>query len=334
MQQPAMLYGTAWKGARTTALVVHAVLAGFRDIDTACQPKHYRQELVGQAIEQLKTHHGISRHQLWIQTKFISLDGQDLSQPLPYDKDAPLAQKVRQSFETSLKQLGTDYIDSLIMHSPMRTREETRAVWTEFEALVKSGKVREIGISNIYDLDLFDWCFETFEIKPSSMSVDLAVRPSAESENLTSSSRSPSQNRFVEEHLNFCAPILERLTQRVKDGQPMVRLQTFWTLTGNPEILRQLSPLQVFTFPESKTGLKTSAQALYFLLMTARRWPKGMIVPLTGTTSEQHMKDDMEVMRAVEARSVGDGWKGEKKEMEDARALVEKYIWTNSFTNA
>ncbi|KDE07654.1 hypothetical protein MVLG_02116 [Microbotryum lychnidis-dioicae p1A1 Lamole] len=306
MQQPAMLYGTAWKGARTTALVVQAVLAGFRGIDTACQPKHYRQELVGQAIGQLKTRHGINRDQLWIQTKFTSLDGQDLSQPLPYDKGAPLAQQVRQSFETSLKQLGTDYVDSLIMHAPMRTREETRSVWTEFESLVKSGKVREIGISNIYDVDLFDWCFETFEIKPSSI-----------------------QNRFVEEHLNFCAPILERLAQRVKEGHPMVRLQTFWTLTGNPQILRQLSPPQVLTFPESRARLKTSAQVLYYLLMTACRWPKGMITPLTGTTSKQHMQDDIEVIRAVAESSVGDGWKGEEKEMEDARKLVEKYIWSD-----
>ncbi|SCZ89831.1 BZ3500_MvSof-1268-A1-R1_Chr9g10611 [Microbotryum saponariae] len=320
MQQPAMLYGTAWKGARTTALVVQAVLAGFRGIDTACQPKHYRQELVGQAIEQLKTRHGINRDQLWIQTKFTSLDGQDLSQPLPYDKGAPLAQQVRQSFETSLKQLGTDYVDSLIMHAPMRTREETRSVWTEFESLVKSGKVREIGISNIYDVDLFDWCFGTFEIKPSSI-----------------------QNRFVEEHLNFCTPILERLTQRVKEAQspssiwPEIHFKSDPSPPPpilDPQILRQLSLPQALTFSESRTRLRTAAQILYYLLMTTRRWPKGMIIPLTGTTSEQHVQDDIEVMRAVEESSVGDGWKGEKREMEDARKLVEKYIWSDYFTAA
>lgn len=39
---PAMLYGTAWKKDTTAGLVHTALKAGFRGIDTACQPKHYR----------------------------------------------------------------------------------------------------------------------------------------------------------------------------------------------------------------------------------------------------------------------------------------------------
>jgi hypothetical protein len=39
---PRIIYGTAWKKEATTDLVVKAVLNGFRAIDTACQPKHYR----------------------------------------------------------------------------------------------------------------------------------------------------------------------------------------------------------------------------------------------------------------------------------------------------
>ena len=38
-----IIYGTAWKKERTAELVVAAVLAGFRGIDTACQPKHYQE---------------------------------------------------------------------------------------------------------------------------------------------------------------------------------------------------------------------------------------------------------------------------------------------------
>jgi hypothetical protein len=47
VRMPKMLYGTAWKKDHTVDLVVQAVLAGFRGIDTACQPKHYREDLVG-----------------------------------------------------------------------------------------------------------------------------------------------------------------------------------------------------------------------------------------------------------------------------------------------
>lgn len=39
---PKMLYGTAWKKDRTAGLVHAALKAGFRGLDTACQPKHYR----------------------------------------------------------------------------------------------------------------------------------------------------------------------------------------------------------------------------------------------------------------------------------------------------
>ena len=39
---PKMLYGTAWKEERTKDLVVLALQSGFRGIDTAAQPKHYR----------------------------------------------------------------------------------------------------------------------------------------------------------------------------------------------------------------------------------------------------------------------------------------------------
>ena len=42
VQMPRLIYGTAWKKDATTQLVIQAVLNGFRGIDTACQPKHYR----------------------------------------------------------------------------------------------------------------------------------------------------------------------------------------------------------------------------------------------------------------------------------------------------
>merc|ERR1719190_186336 len=82
------LYGTAWKKEATADLVVQAVRAGFRGIDTACQPKHYREELVGTAVAQL-ARDGVPREHLWLQTKFTPLNGQD-PKNVPYDPNAPL----------------------------------------------------------------------------------------------------------------------------------------------------------------------------------------------------------------------------------------------------
>jgi diketogulonate reductase-like aldo/keto reductase len=66
---PRIIYGTAWKKAETKDLVVKAVLAGFRAVDTACQPKHYNEPAVGLALEELQSRHAVARSSLFIQTK-------------------------------------------------------------------------------------------------------------------------------------------------------------------------------------------------------------------------------------------------------------------------
>jgi len=58
-----------------------------------------------------------------VQTKFTSLDGQDVTKPIPYDAEAKVEDQVDQSVAASLKQLGVDYIDCLVMHSPLRTKD-------------------------------------------------------------------------------------------------------------------------------------------------------------------------------------------------------------------
>lgn len=66
---PPLLYGTAWKGEATTSLVLQAFASGFKGVDTAAQRKHYREDLVGVAIEQAQKDLGIGRELLWLQTK-------------------------------------------------------------------------------------------------------------------------------------------------------------------------------------------------------------------------------------------------------------------------
>jgi diketogulonate reductase-like aldo/keto reductase len=69
--------GTAWKKEKTTALVIQAIKTGFRAIDTACQPKHYEEKLVGDGLVTLYDEGFISRGDIWLQTKFTPLSGQD-----------------------------------------------------------------------------------------------------------------------------------------------------------------------------------------------------------------------------------------------------------------
>jgi diketogulonate reductase-like aldo/keto reductase len=111
---PKIIYGTAWKKDATTRLVHEAVQIGFRAIDTANQPKHYQEALVGEALLALSSE-GISRDQLFLQTKFTPADGQDRG--IPYDPRADLASQVRQSFASSLRHLHVEYLDSYLLFS-------------------------------------------------------------------------------------------------------------------------------------------------------------------------------------------------------------------------
>lgn len=163
-----MIYGTAWKEQATAGLVLEALAAGFRAIDTANQKKHYREDFVGDALLGLKQN-GIERKDLFLQSKYTYREGQD--HRLPYDPAADFGTQVRSSFASSLKNLHTDYLDSYLLHGPRTGRGLTDAdweVWTAMEDLHQSGQARSIGVSNV-SLDQIRELFEKARIKPQSV---------------------------------------------------------------------------------------------------------------------------------------------------------------------
>ena len=200
-----LIYGTAWKKGETASLVEKAVLAGFRAIDTACQPKHYNEEGVGRALAALREKHGIFREDIFVQTKFSPVSGQD--EHVPYDANEPISTQVLQSFEKSKSNLGTPYVDSLILHSPYPVFADTLLAWRAMESIHIKGEVRQLGISNIYNLAILKKLYDQSTIKPSVV-----------------------QNRFYE---NSSYDIMLRAWCREKG----IRYQSFWTLTANPHIL-------------------------------------------------------------------------------------------------
>lgn len=70
-EMPPILYGTAWKQERTADLVRTAFQQGFRGVDTAAQRKHYREDLVGLGVRDACRALHLSRHDVWIQTKYV-----------------------------------------------------------------------------------------------------------------------------------------------------------------------------------------------------------------------------------------------------------------------
>lgn len=203
---PNMIYGTAWKKEDTTRLVELALQSGFRAIDTACQPRHYREDLVGVALQNAYKNLGIKREDVFIQTKFTPISGQDENN-MPYFSSDDILTQLEKSFVKSKENLQTDFIDSYIIHSPFAPIEDLVSVYRTMEEFVQCGQVGQIGISNCYDLDLFLYLHDTATIKPKVL-----------------------QNRF---YSNSNYDVNLRDFCKRKD----ITYQSFWSLTANPHIL-------------------------------------------------------------------------------------------------
>lgn len=63
---PVFIYGTAWKKEQSADLVHTAVNAGFRAIDTAAQPRHYQEDLVGDGIRRAIADGIVRREELYV----------------------------------------------------------------------------------------------------------------------------------------------------------------------------------------------------------------------------------------------------------------------------
>jgi diketogulonate reductase-like aldo/keto reductase len=64
--QPTFIYGTAWKKDQTKRLVKEALAQGFRRIDTAAQPRHYQEPLVGEALREAFSEGILEREELYV----------------------------------------------------------------------------------------------------------------------------------------------------------------------------------------------------------------------------------------------------------------------------
>jgi diketogulonate reductase-like aldo/keto reductase len=147
---PDFLYGTAWKEDRTRALTELALRTGFRGIDTANQRRHYFEAGVGQALAAAYRAGLVTRADVFLQTKFTYRPGQD--HRLPYDPAADLPTQVAQSMSSSLEHLGTDHVDSYVLHGPASGHgwtEDDARVWAAMGRERDAGRTRLLGVSNV-----------------------------------------------------------------------------------------------------------------------------------------------------------------------------------------
>ena len=249
---PDFLYGTAWKEDRTSALTELALRMGFRAIDTANQRRHYFEAGVGQGLAAAYRAGLVTRADLFLQTKFTYRDGQD--HRLPYDPVSDLSTQVAQSMASSLEHLGTDHVDSYVLHGPA-----SGYGWTSDDALVwvamgkerDAGRTRLLGVSNVSLGHL-----EQMQAAGSETPAFVQNRCFARR----------GWDRTVR---SFCA-------------ERRIVYQGFSLLTANPEILRH--PLVA--------GIAAREQATPAQVVFRFAQAVGML-PLTGTSDPEHMVQDL-----------------------------------------
>jgi diketogulonate reductase-like aldo/keto reductase len=249
---PWILYGTAWKEERTRACVRRALAAGYRGLDTANQRRHYVEAEVGAAVQEAMAAGETTRQALFLQTKFTYAAGQD--HRLPFDASAPVPRQVEQSMASSLEHLGTDRVDSYVLHGPASGYGWSGAddeAWAAMVGLRDAGKTRLLGVSNVSRRHLDQLAAGGRELPAfvqnrcfARLGWDRAVRA-------------------------FCA-------------EHDIAYQGFSLLTANPEVL---GSREVRAIAARAGG--TPAQVIFAFARAV-----GMF-PLTGTTDPEHLREDL-----------------------------------------
>lgn len=252
---PRFLYGTAWKEDDTERLTTLALQQGFRGIDTANQRRHYDEAAVGRVIATAIRSGLVVRSDLFLQTKFTFRRGQD--HRLPYDPAAAIPIQVEQSFASSLAHLGTDMIDSYVLHGPTQRvglGPDDWAAWRAMEAIHDSGRVRLLGISNV-SLEQLQLLCKQARVRPRIV-----------------------QNRC------YAVQGWDRRVRQFCIANEMA-YQGFSLLTANREALAHPELARI-----AKRHGRTVNQIVFRFALDV-----GMIA-LTGTSDPQHMREDLEVL--------------------------------------
>ncbi|MBC2887083.1 aldo/keto reductase [Ochrobactrum sp. CM-21-5] len=132
---PQLGYGV-WQVGNDDAIaaVSEALKVGYRHIDTAAI--YGNEEGVGTAINSS----GIARNDIYLTTKLWNSE---------QGYEATL-----KAFDSSLKKLGTDYVDLYLIHWPMPSRDLYIETWRAFIKLKEEGRAKSIGVSNFRTADL------------------------------------------------------------------------------------------------------------------------------------------------------------------------------------
>jgi diketogulonate reductase-like aldo/keto reductase len=179
----------------------------------------------------------------------------------PYDQSADLPTQVQQSFESSLQHLHTDYLDSYVLHGPNARWGLSQADWDVWAAM-----------------EAFYEAGRTRMIGISNVQAD----------QLRELCDKASVKPMVVQNRCYAVMGWDKDVRTICQAQGII-YQGFSLLTANQDVLRDP---QVWDIAK-RVGANPLQVIFRFALQI------GML-PLTGTTNEQHMKDDLAALTQFE----------------------------------
>ncbi len=201
--------------AQCEQAVLDAIASGYRLIDTAAA--YMNEKAVGEAVKKC----GVPREELFITTKL-------------WVQDAGY-EEAKKAIQTSLDNLGLDYLDLYLIHQPMR---DYIGAYRAMEEAYKEGKLRAIGVCNFYPARLADFC-ETVEVKPAVNQVEL--HPFFQQENALALMKEygvvpEAWGPFAEgSHGIFTHPVLTKIGEKYGKSAAQVALR--WNVQRNVVVI-------------------------------------------------------------------------------------------------
>lgn len=224
--------------------VYWALCDGYRLIDTACI--YGNEQGVGKAIRRAVAEGIVTREEIFVTTKMWTSD---------FDKgDAAV--------NASLKKLGLDYIDLMILHHS-QPKNDVKA-YQSMETAIKNGRLRSIGLSNYYTPEDFDRLVNQTNVRPVL---------------LQNETHPYYQGRGMKEHIRQYGTVLE-------SWYPFGGLDN--SMFGNTKNKETLFSDPIISAIAKEKG-KTPAQILLrWQLQTGN-------VAIPGSSNENHIRENFEV---------------------------------------
>lgn len=175
---------------------------------------------------------------------------------LPYDPNSPITQQVEQSFASSLAHFHTDYLDSFVLHGPTTRGKLTATDWEAWRAMEAVHTRGKAKLLGVSNVNL---------VQLRELCAGASIRP-----------------RFVQNRC-YASQGWDREVRAFCTANA-IGYQGFSLLTANRAELQRAEVRQI----AARHG-RTIPQLVFRFALDV-----GMI-PLTGTTSADHMRDDLAV---------------------------------------